>query len=145
MGTPSTYRFIDSYEYEGKKSNHKLAHVYFQYDGYPEGHPYETAKWLSKGKLVNGIGVREDDTPIFNGASCLVAQFIAENKQGAGGVYVNAPQNFGQSWEDYLYDIIVKDGKTITMIAYENHAKKKRIFEGTPQEFVEWVDSNKRE
>ena len=57
MGTRSSYCFIEtSTNDEGKVSHKKIALVYFQYDGYPEGHPLNTAKWLASGKVVNGIG-----------------------------------------------------------------------------------------
>ena len=139
MGTRSTYRVIDSYEYQEKIHNKKLVHVYFQYDGYPNGHPLDVAKWLSEGMLVNGIGI-VDDRLIFNGAGCLAAQFISKYKDGPGGVYIQSADSFGESWEDYLYDIIVEGGKKIKMIAYENGDKRKMIFEGTPQEFVAWAE-----
>ena len=139
MGTRSTYRVIDSYEYEGKQCNKKLVHIYFQYDGYPNGHPLDVAKWLSTGTLVNGFGMVGDDL-IFNGAGCLAAQFISKHKDGPGGLYIQSADSFGNSWENYLYDIIVENGKTIKMIAYENGKKRKKIFEGTPQEFVAWAE-----
>lgn len=143
MGTRSTYRLIEKGSYEGKTWKNTLALVYKQYDGYPEGHPIDTAKWLASGEMVNGIGM-DSKGLIFNGAGCLAAQFIAENKDGAGGTYIYAPSHRGKCGENYLYDIIV-DGKEITMVAYENNTswndnarvKAHKIFEGTPQEFVE--------
>lgn len=141
MGTRSTYRFIEtSTNDEGKVSHKKIALVYFQYDGYPEGHPLNTAKWLASGKVVNGIG-SGDIGLIFNGAGCLTAQFIAKHKDGPGGVYLEPVSSRGNCWEDYLYDIIIDfNTKSIIMIAYRNMKKKKKLFEGTPAEFVEYFD-----
>ena len=128
MGTRSTYRFINK---EGDINvNYSL--VYFQYDGYPEGHPTETAEWLASGTVVNGIPMT--DKLVFNGISDLITQFIAKYKKGPGGVYIYPLKDRGNCGEDYLYDIIV-DGKNIIMKGYKY--KNKLIFTGTPQEFVE--------
>lgn len=141
MGTRSTYRFIErSTNADGKVNQKKIALVYFQYDGYPNGHPLDTAKWLASGKVVNGIGYGNKGL-IFNGAGCLTAQFIAKYKDGPGGVYLEPLSSRGNCWEDYLYDIIIdNDTKSIIMIAYRNLKKKKKLFEGTPAEFVEYFD-----
>lgn len=144
MGTRSTYRIIEQYKNNKteKTQNHKLALVYFQFDGYPSGHPLDTAKWLASDKVVNGIGM-DDNGLIFNGAGCLAAQFIEHNKSGAGGVYVHRMTSRGHSGEDYSYDIIVKEDKTIEMIAYDvsggwgnEKLRFKKIFQGTPSEFI---------
>lgn len=141
MGTRSTYRFIETFRNdEGKVKEKKIALVYFQYDGYPNGHPLDTAEWLASGKVVNGIGY-DDKGLIFNGAGCLTAQFIAKYKDGPGGVYLEPLSSRGNCWEDYLYDIIIdNDTKSIIMIAYRNLKKKKKLFEGTPAEFIEYFD-----
>lgn len=138
MGTRSTYRIIEQYKnkvlgQEVVESN-PLALVYFQYDGYPSGHPSETADWLASGKVVNGYG--KTDSLQFNGAGCLTAQFIAKFKQGVGGVYIHAMTSRGNSWEDYLYDIIVKIDNTIEFVCYENNDTPNEIFRGEPSEFV---------
>ena len=138
MGTRSTYRIIEKFHDNetNKDVSKNICLVYVQYDGYPEGHPLDTAQWLSKGKVVNGISMDEESERIFNGAGCLAAQFIAEMKDGPGGVYMSALSSRGQSWEDYLYDIIVDfDTKQITYKCFENgyKTKNKKLFEGTPQ------------
>lgn len=141
MGTRSSYRFIETFRNdEGKVIENKIALVYFQYDGYPNGHPLDTAEWLASGKVVNGIGY-DDKGLIFNGAGCLTAQFIAKYKDGPGGVYLEPLSSRGNCWEDYLYDIIIDNNtKSIIMIAYRNLKKKKKLFEGTPAEFIEYFD-----
>lgn len=137
MGTRSNYRVIDRYTQEGKTYNNKLVNIYVQYDGYPDGHPLDTAKWLATGKVVNGLGSEDKDKTIFNGAGCLAAQLVARLKDGPGNTYINSMSSWGKCWEDYLYDIIVIEEKTINIVAYENSKPKKKIFEGTPEEYIE--------
>ena len=130
MGTRSTYRIINS---AGKP----IALVYFQYDGYPDGHPLETAKWLSRRKVVNGftIGAKL----VFNGAGCLTAQLIKKFKKGPGNVYIESIGDRGRLDEEYTYDIVVTNGG-IQYIAYEvgwgSNIRFKEIFRGTPQEYI---------
>ena len=151
MGTRSTYRVIEEWtddrpEAKVKKGQNKLILMYAQFDGYPEGHPLETAKWLSDGKVVNGIG-SNDKGLIFNGAGCLAAQLVAKYKDCVGGYYINPMNHRGHCWENYTYDIIVKEDKTIEYVAYEvsggygeKRPRFKVIFRGTPAEFVAKYD-----
>jgi len=138
MGTRSTYRIIQE-DITGKKVKKskltELCLIYFQYDGYPSGHPSETAEWLASGRVVNGYGMTDELQ--FNGAGCLAAQMIAKFKEGVGNVYIHALSTRGENWEDYLYDIIVKADHTIEMVAYENADKPNEIFRGSPQDFVD--------
>lgn len=150
MSTRSTYRVIEKGVYEGKPWQSKLVLMYIQCDGYPEGHPVDTMKWLAKGKVVNGIS---SDTPklAFNGAGCLAAQLVEKYKEGTGGTYLYDQRNRGRAGENYTYDIIVdSDTKEITTVAYEVNGgwgKKrltfKKLFTGTPAGFVEWVKNRK--
>ena len=138
MGTRSTYRIISHYKNEADEIQESyLALIYFQYDGYPSGHPSETAEWLASGKVVNGYGMT--DTLQFNGAGCLCAQMVAKYKQGVGGVYLHDLSTRGNSWEDYLYDIIVKLDNSIEFVCYENNDTPLEIFRGAPSEFVEFA------
>jgi hypothetical protein len=138
MGTRSTYRIIEQYTDDNNNvKNQDLVLVYRQYDGYPEGHPIDTARWLESGKLVNGIGANETQL-VFNGAGCLAAQLIAKFKDGAGGTYIHPMSHRGKCWEDYLYDIIIKTDNTIEYVCYENYGKRpKELFRGTPEQFIE--------
>ena len=147
MGTRSTYRFIQKSKHTDggskKTVTKKLALVYFQFDGYPTGHPMDTAKWLAEGKLVNGFG--SESGIIFNGAGCLTAQFIHNNKVGTGGVYIEPLDDRGVIGEEYTYDIIVHDDKRIEIIAYEIYWEDsrtvfKKLFQGSPKEFIEKFD-----
>jgi hypothetical protein len=136
MGTRSTYRIIEQYKNEdGSIENNDLVLIYRQYDGYPTGHPMETAEWLSTGTVVNGLGMAEERL-VFNGAGCLAAQLIAKFKDGPGGTYIHSLSSRGESWEDYLYDIIIKEDRTIEYVCYDNNETKTELFRGTPQEFI---------
>jgi hypothetical protein len=138
MGTRSTYRIIEEYS-TGKKvkkvKQNEICLVYRQYDGYPTGHPLETAEWLATAKVVNGLGMSETQL-VFNGAGCLAAQLIAKFKDGPGGTYIHSLKSRGECWEDYLYDIIVKEDRTIEYVCYDNNEDKREIFRGTPSDFV---------
>jgi hypothetical protein len=136
MGTRSTYRVIEQWtdDKTGKIVNQDICLIYVQYDGYPTGHPMETAEWLSTGKVVNGYSTSEELQ--FNGAGCLAAQLVAKMKTGTGGVYLQTLKSRGNSWEDYLYDIIIKEDKSIEYVCYENGSRKVEIFRGSPAEFV---------
>lgn len=149
MGTRATYRVIEEWsddrpEAKVKKGQNKLLLMYLQYDGYPDGHPLDTAKWLARGVVVNGFGPNESALE-FNGAGCLAAQLVAKYKIGVGGTYLYDQKSRGWCWENYTYDIIVKEDKTIEYIAYEitdggydsKRPRFKKIFSGTPQEFIE--------
>lgn len=137
MGTRSTYRVIEQYtdEKKNKVVNQEICLMYLQFDGYPSGHPSETAKWLASGTVVNGFGANEKRL-IFNGAGCLAAQLVAKYKDGPGGCYLHTLKSRGNSWEDYLYDIIVKEDASIEFVCYENGRKKTEVFRGNPADFV---------
>ena len=82
MGTRSLTRFISQHDDE----KFVITCVYRQYDGYPQGHGKELADFLNSGVMVNGFGQSEQKQ--FNGIGCLAAQFIAEFKNGVGGIYI---------------------------------------------------------
>ena len=140
MGTRSTYRIIEQHT-TGKKvkkiKNDELVLIYRQYDGYPTGHPLETAEWLSTGKIVNGFGVTENQL-VFNGAGCLAAMLIGRLKEGqTGNTYIHSLKSRGECWEDYLYDIIVKEDYSIEYVCYDNsEVGQPELFRGTPSDFV---------
>ena len=104
MGTRSLTTFIELYTDEkGKQKKNEVVTMYRQYDGYPDGHGSELAEFLSKGKVVNGIGVG-DDSLQFNGIGCLAAQVVAEFKDGAGGIYLQKSNK--NSGEEYRYHVM---------------------------------------
>ena len=143
MGTRSTFRVISKSTYEGKVYMQKHMLMYVQMDGYPDGHPLDTAKWLASGKVVNGISMAETAL-VFNGTGCLAAQLVARYKDGAGRAYLEPLSYRGKSGENYLYDIIVTEDEgqqSIEFVAYGNYGKRpKEIFRGTPAEYVANID-----
>ena len=149
MGTRSTYRVIERGEYEGKKWERKIVLLYVQFDGYPSGHPSETAEWLASGTVVNGLGVNPDNKLLFNGAGCLAAQLVAKIKDGPGGAYLYPIQQRGKCGEYNVYDIIVNSDKTIEFIAYDVRRGGwdnkpvwfKKLYSGTPEGFKAYVKS----
>ena len=92
MGTRSTIAI-----YENTKH---LVTIYQQYDGYPSGVGLQLAKFVSSGKLVNGLGGHKG--LVFNGMGCLAAALIKEFKDGPGGTYI-VPE--GQEEEEYNYTV----------------------------------------
>jgi hypothetical protein len=151
MSTRSTYRvrerFIDDREKPKKEVTNDISLMYVQCDGYPSGHPADTAEWLAKGKAVNGIGLSEKNPLIFNGAGCLAAQLVVKYKNGAGGAYMHNLKDRGNCGEEYTYDIIVdyedkQEPQKIIYIAYECGWKKrpKKIWEGNPKDFKKFVE-----
>lgn len=141
MGTRSTYRVIEKWTdvRTGEKGQNKLVLMYAQYDGYPEGHPLKTAEWLSQGTLVNGLSPK-DKGLVFNGAGCLAAQLVAKYKDGPGGYYMLPLNHRGSSGENYTYDIVIDEDRSINFICYEVGGSKrpsfKVLFSGTPQDFI---------
>jgi hypothetical protein len=149
MGTRSTYRVIEKWtdNETGKKGVNKIVLMYLQFDGYPTGHPMDTAQWLASGKVVNGFGTIKENEVLFNGASCLAAQLVAKYKHSVGGCYLHPINHRGNCWENYTYDIIINEDKTIEYVCYKvkgGYGKKrpsfKAIFSGTPQEFIAQYD-----
>jgi hypothetical protein len=57
-------------------------------------------------------------------------------KKGTGGTYIHSLNSRGESWEDYLYDIIVKEDYSIEYVCYDNNEEKTELFRGTPANFV---------
>jgi hypothetical protein len=150
MGTRSLTRVFNTYKNEknNKQVKEQLVNMYRQYDGYPSGHGEELADFLKGGKVVNGIGSRDEKQILFNGAGCLAAQMIAHFKDGAGGFYIE-PITAKDCGQEYEYEVIVDfDTKEVTMKCFENgyinkkgeyKSGKKLLFEGKPADFEQFV------
>ena len=150
MGTRSLTKIFNTYKDEKKNKQVKvqLVNMYRQYDGYPSGHGEELADFLKGGKVVNGIGSRDEKQILFNGAGCLAAQMIAHFKDGAGGFYIE-PITAKDCGQEYEYEVIVDfDTKEVTMKCFENgyinkkgeyKSGKKLLFEGKPADFEQFV------
>jgi hypothetical protein len=141
MGTRSTTLFIETYKDESgkKQKKNKIVVMYRQYDGYPSGHGQELAEFLSKGKMVNGIGVGSNEI-VFNGMGCLTAQVVAHFKDGSGGIYLQS--NDKDCGEEFRYQVIGDlDTKEITIKVFAScfPTKSKPIFVGTPTEMLYWI------
>lgn len=80
-----------------------ILNLYRQYDGYPSGHGAELARFLERGRLVNGL--TGDNRPAFNGMGCLAAQLVANFKDGPGGFYIHSVEakDCGQDYEYHVY------------------------------------------
>lgn len=142
MGTRSTTLFIETYKDEsGKQKKNKIVVMYRQFDGYPSGHGQELAEFLSKGKLVNGMGM--DDNIVFNGMGCLTAQVVAHFKDGAGGIYLQT--NDKGCWEEFRYQVIGDFDTKELIIKVFSSGKSKPIFEGTPTEMLNWIEETEKQ
>ena len=81
-----------------------LCTIYRQFDGYPEGLGDELREFISKGVLINGIGIDAKIGTHFNGMGCFAAQLIAYLKNKVGNVYVYAPGT-SDVWEEFTYHL----------------------------------------
>ena len=140
MGTRSLTRVIETWkDDDGKQKQEMLVTMYRQFDGYPEGHGQELAEFLNSGKVVNGLGMDEKQK-VFNGAGCMAAQMISHFKgDSAGGIYIY-PNSTKDAWQNYEYHVLVDfDSKDVTLICYESGKRKKQLFKGSPDKFIEFV------
>ena len=140
MGTRSLTRVIETWKDDnGKEKKQTLITMYRQMDGYPEGHGQDLADFLKGGKVVNGLSLGEKQR-VFNGAGCLAAQMVSHFKgDSAGGIYIY-PNNTKDAWQNYEYHVLVDfDSKTVTLICYESGKRKKKLFQGSPDKFDEFV------
>lgn len=140
MGTRSLTRVIETWkDDDGKQKQEMLVTMYRQYDGYPEGHGQELAEFLNSGKVVNGLGL-DEKRRVFNGAGCMAAQMISHFKgDSAGGIYIY-PNSTKDAWQNYEYHVLVDfDSKDVTLICYESGKRKKQLFKGSPDKFIEFV------
>ena len=140
MGTRSITRVIETYKDNGKEKKDILVTMYRQFDGYPSGHGMELAEFIKSGKVVNGISMG-DTQKVFNGAGCFAAQMISHFKgDEAGGIYLY-PNNIKDAWQNYEYHVLVDfDSKQVTLICYKSGKRKKQLFKGSPEKFIEFVN-----
>ena len=107
-----------------------IVNMYRQFDGYPEGHGMDLARFLSRLRIVNGLPVGAKN--VANGMGCLAAQMIAHFKDSPGGFYIYSVDST-DCWQEYEYHV------------YENRVVVKNptevIFEGSWQDFVSFCSS----
>ena len=111
--------------------------VYKHYDGYPEGHPVNLARFLNKFEIVNGVPF-EDDSRVANGLGCLAAQYIAAFKMKPGDLYIENPDTEHGDIEyiTYVWGIENKDIWMSVFDVYED----KCIFVGKPEQLIDKYD-----
>lgn len=105
MGTRSLTFVYEKYGQVQKP----VCNMYRQFDGYPTGHGAELVDFLTKGKLVNGLSLANNEI-VFNGMGCLAAQMVAYFKDEAGGFYLH-PTDVTDCGQDYEYHIFDKNGE----------------------------------
>ena len=136
MSTRSLVRFAKREEGVSFSEHPKRVEVqvYKHYDGYPEGHPVDLAKFLSEFKIVNGIPYG-DDSKMSNGLGCLAAQYIAAFKMKPGDLYVeNSDTEHGDI--EYITYVWGTENKDIWMSIFDTY-EDKCIFVGKPQELID--------
>lgn len=112
-----------------------IINMYSQYDGYPEGHGSDIARFLDGKRLVNGlIG---DTSTVFNGMSCLAASLVAYFKDSAGGFYLY-PVTKKDLWQDFEYHIY-KDKIVIKGF------NSQQVFSGNWEEFAYFCNATVEE
>ena len=135
MATRSLVRFAKREEGVSFNEHPEKVKVqrYKHYDGYPQGHPLELAKFLKDFKIVNGLGGR--DIRVANGLGCLAAQYVAAFKEGPGDIYIENPDTQHGDIE-YVTYVWGDDGKGIWISIFDTY-EKKCIFVGKPQELID--------
>lgn len=123
MGTRSTIAIYEN-------TTH-LVTINQQYDGYPSGVGLQLAKFVSSGKLVNGLGGHKG--LVFNGMGCLAAALIKEFKDGPGGTYI-VPE--GQE-EEYNYKVVGDFDKPAVTVACKGHESTDPL---PPARFLKWCE-----
>ena len=105
MGTRSLTHVIEAPTGRQRKGK-VLATIYRQFNGYPEGHGADLLEKLGAKRMVNGIGLGNDNQPIANGAGDLAAQLIRDLKidHPVGGIYIE-PAGTEDHGEEYVYTI----------------------------------------
>lgn len=113
---------------------------YRQMDGYPEGHGKELAEFLKGFTIVNGYGQVTDK--MANGMDCLALQIVAHFKEGIGGFYAIKHNSKGHG-EEYTYTVYLKDGawapKLKVVEIGGGDEPDEVLFDGTPDEYLEWL------
>lgn len=102
MGTRSVTRFIHVEKETSKLPEEETIYVsiYQQFDGYYSGVGRSILEFIKSGEIVNGFGM--DERKQFNGLGCMAAQFISEEKDGVGGLYITNQED----QQEYNYDIL---------------------------------------
>ena len=100
--------------------------IYEQYDGDLLNIGLKLATFLKSIRVVNGFHLGDKD--VANGVGCLAAQYIAQNKTGPGGFYIDDSNRALDEEFVYIvtYDAKLKqitvnfDGKEMTVNDFYN-------------------------
>ena len=138
MGTRSL-----TFVYDGDLKESAIINLYRQYDGYPQGHGAELARFLDRGRLINGLTGK--DANLFNGMGCLAAQMVAHFKQEPGGFYIHPVTDLdcGQDYEYHVYSVAgqlrvqVRD-RGCNLFGMTMSDRNLSLFDGTVAELVEF-------
>lgn len=133
MGTRSVIKFQEDGE--------TICACYQQYDGYIEGVGATLYDFLKDFAVVNGLSLDQRGR-VANGMGCLAAQFIAEQKDGAGGFYMTHPED--HQLYNYLVNSNWEDSKPgaleITVISGYSEDPNP-LFHGSLAEFGFFIDT----
>ena len=139
MGTRSLTRVIQRQEGLSFSEGHNhveksVINMYRQFDGYPDGHGVDLAEFLDDFDVVNGLGEDRYKLKTANGVGCLAAQLVQHFKNGPGNVYLEQLNGEpGDSWEEYIYTLYLKEGEPIFISIYDVFAEE-CIFVGTSKD-----------
>lgn len=137
MGTSGIVSFREKW---GENKPSLLVNVYHHYDGYLEGVGRDLCKWLSGKIITNGFSA-DDNRDIANGAGCLAAQYIKDQKKGVGNLYIY-PSKVNLKHYDYSYIVTIEAGggfedkKAEDVITITVKRFGRKIFTGTLPEFM---------
>lgn len=116
MSTRGTTKFYQETDY--------LCNLYHQHDSYPGGLGLELAKFLNDEE--------------GNGFDCLVAQYIAKNKTGPGGLYLT-PKHDSQ---EFNYEVRYFPSQDMYKI-YLTNEDGKELFAGDEKEFLKYCEEER--
>jgi len=139
MGTRSLTILQDSWE-----DHNEIVVMYRQFDGYPDGHGAELAKFLEPITIVDGLSL-DADMSVANGGDCLAAQVVAHFKRAPGGIYLH-PAGTRGCWEEYIYTVTpsTNDGTINLKVEEIFHSKDDEVlYDGPVGGFGEWLEEQK--
>ncbi len=133
MGTRSLVHFHD--DLWDEKEAEIIVTIYRQMDGYYDGRGEQLATWLATKTMTNGIAVGTDVSATANGMGCLAAQWIAEEKNGVGGIYIQKPgvAEKDDIFIEYEYHVRVIDNEL--ELEARGHDGYDLPFKGKPADF----------
>lgn len=161
MGTRClTVVLDDVWEKDGKKpkKREECLVMYRQFDGYPEGHGQELARFLAAGVPTNGLSGM-NQSGLFNGAGCMAASIVCHFKQqpemlggfekvdgefkhverpnpnahkpAPGGFYLH-PSGTRDVGEEYIYYVEIKEDAVLMTVCEAAWTEKDYSKKGHP-------------